>query len=162
MTEDPVEELRRRDAILDAARSATEVLLGGDGEWRARLHEILAAFGRAAEVSRVFVSDHLLDDRGRLCSRSIGEWDGPGIPVAGGDPRLQALPYEPDFRRWEEVLGRGDMIAGSVRDFPPEERALFEPQGVISCVVVPVFVDGERWGHVGFDECTRERTWSAA
>ncbi|SFK91605.1 GAF domain-containing sensor histidine kinase [Geodermatophilus ruber] len=162
MTESPVQELRRRDAILDAARSATERFLDGDGDWRAHLHEILGAFGRAAEVSRVFVADHLVDEQGRLCSRSIGEWDAPGVPVAGDDPELQALPYEPDFARWEQVLGRGDMIAGSVRDFPPVERALFEPQGVISCVVVPVFVDGEWWGHVGFDECTRERTWSAA
>ncbi|TFV61653.1 GAF domain-containing protein [Geodermatophilus sp. DF01-2] len=162
MTESPSRELLRRDAILDAARSATERLLDGEGEWRQQLHEILGAFGRAAEVSRVFVADHVVDEQRLLCSRSIGEWDVPGIPVAGDDPQLQAMPYEPDFRRWQEVLGGGDVIAGSVRDFPPQERALFEPQGVISCVVVPVFVDGEWWRHVGFDGCTRERTWSAA
>ncbi|MGY1709457.1 GAF domain-containing protein [Geodermatophilus sp. SYSU D00758] len=162
MTEPPAQELQRRDAILDAARSATERLLDGDGDWRTHLPGILAAFGRAAEVSRVFVSDHLVDEQGRLCSRSIGEWDAPGIPVAGDDPQLQAMPYEPDFGRWERLLGRGEVIAGAVRDFPASERALFEPQGVVATVVVPVFVEGEFWGHVGFDECTRERTWSAA
>jgi signal transduction histidine kinase len=36
------------------------------------------------------------------------------------------------------------------------------PQGVVSTVVVPVHVAGEWWGHVGFDECTRERSWSDA
>ncbi|MGY1631493.1 histidine kinase [Geodermatophilus sp. SYSU D01186] len=162
MTGTPDQELLRRDAILDAARSATERLLGADDGWRRHLPEILGAFGRAAEVSRVFVADHVLDDQGRLCSRSIGEWDAPGIPVAGNDPQLQAMPYEPDFGRWLDLLGRGEIVSGAVRDFPQAERALFEPQGVISTVVVPVFVEGEFWGHVGFDECTAERTWSAA
>jgi signal transduction histidine kinase len=162
VTAAPVQELQRRDAILDAARSATERFLTGDGGWREHLPEVLAAFGRAAEVSRVFVADHLVDEQGRLCSRSIGEWDAPGIPVAGDDPQLQAMPYEPDFGRWLDLLGRGEIVSGAVRDFPARERALFEPQGVVATVVVPVFVEGEFWGHVGFDECTRERTWSTA
>jgi hypothetical protein len=36
------------------------------------------------------------------------------------------------------------------------------PQGVVSTVVVPVHVAGEGWGHVGYDECTRERSWPDA
>lgn len=43
MIENPVQKLRRRDAVLDAARSAIELLVAGDGDWRAHLPDILAA-----------------------------------------------------------------------------------------------------------------------
>jgi PAS domain-containing protein len=32
----------------------------------------------------------------------------------------------------------------------------------LSIVIVPIFVEGEWWGFVGFDECFAEREWSAA
>jgi len=41
-----------------------------------------------------------------------------------------------------------------------QSGALLEPQGILSIVLVPVFVDGRWWGFIGFDECSRERTWS--
>ena len=34
--------------------------------------------------------------------------------------------------------------------------------GVRSLVVAPVMVDSEWWGFIGFDECGRDRDWSAA
>src|SRR3712207_7567589 len=40
----------------------------------------------------------------------------------------------------------------------PELRA----EDILSIVVVPIFVEGEWWGFVGFDECFVEREWSAA
>lgn len=49
-----------------------------------------------------------------------------------------------------------------MRDFPDAERRLFEPQGTVSLVGVPVFVAHEWWGIVGFDECRGERVWSPA
>jgi GAF domain-containing protein len=156
------QELRRRDAILDAARFAAERFLEAAGDWRDELPEVLASFGRAAEVSRVFVSANFVDARGRLCSRPLAEWDAPGIRRAGDDAVLQGPPWTDGFGRWAELLGRNEIIVGHVRDFPVTEQAVFLPQGVVSTVVVPVFVQGEWWGHVGFDECTHERGWSDA
>ena len=29
-------------------------------------------------------------------------------------------------------------------------------------MTVPIFVDGDWWGFIGFDDCTTEREWSPA
>jgi signal transduction histidine kinase len=156
-------ELLRRDAILEAARLAADRFLADGVSWRDELSDVTASIGRAAEVSRVFVSENFLDDHGLLHSRQIAEWNAGGIAPQQDDPQLQSYPYDAGgFGRWRDVLSRGETLSGQIRDFPDAERALFEPQGVVSIVAVPVFVGADWWGIVGFDECHRERSWSAA
>ena len=46
-----------------------------------------------------------------------------------------------------------------VTDFPPSERAILEPQGILSMLVLPLRVN-ETWaGFIGFDNCAEEREW---
>ena len=40
------------------------------------------------------------------------------------------------------------------------ERRDMESEDIASLLVVPIFVDGEWWGFVGFDDCRHERRWS--
>ncbi len=60
------------------------------------------------------------------------------------------------------IQERNELFAGKVRDFPDSERELFGAQDVLAIASVPIFVDGEWWGFIGFDDCETERTWSAA
>ena len=43
-----------------------------------------------------------------------------------------------------------------------DERRLLEPQAIRSIAVVPLFVGADWWGVMGFDQCDRERDWSAS
>jgi signal transduction histidine kinase len=43
---------------------------------------------------------------------------------------------------------------------PPETQAQLSPQGIVSILVVPVFLRDRFWGFVGFDDCYRERIFS--
>jgi PAS domain S-box-containing protein len=47
-----------------------------------------------------------------------------------------------------------------VADFPEAERAVLEPQGILSILLVPIMLHRRCWGFVGFDDCTRGRSWS--
>src|SRR5207245_2706965 len=69
-------------------------------------------------------------------------------------------PYHPDFARYEEILGEGGIIAGLTKDFPETERADMELEEILSTAFVPVFVDDEWWGYLGFDDCVSERNWT--
>lgn len=64
--------------------------------------------------------------------------------------------------RWQERFSQGQIVNGFVRDFPASERAILEPQGIVSILVVPIIVEGDWWGFIGFDECSGERVWSIA
>jgi len=42
----------------------------------------------------------------------------------------------------------------------PDEQAHLSPQGILSILVVPVFVEDQFWGHIGFDDCHREQIFT--
>jgi PAS domain S-box-containing protein len=87
----------------------------------------------------------------------------PGISAQIDNPVLKALPYKAaGFGRWIEMLGRGDLVHGHVRDLPESEQPELRAEEILSIAVVPIFVEGRWWGFIGFDECVEEREWSAA
>lgn len=57
------------------------------------------------------------------------------------------------------ALEHGGEILGVVRNFPVNERAILEPQDILSILVLPIFAAGEWWGFIGFDDCITERKW---
>ena len=161
------EELRRRDAILDAVRFAAERLLGQTAGWEESVAAVLRRLGEAAGVSRVYVYENFVGEDGRLWNAERHKWAAPG--VRAGLPEAQ-FPYRDDgsgrwydFGRWEEVLGSGEPLHGNTREFPDKERGFLAGElGILSMVLVPIFVQGRWWGFIGFDECREEREWSAA
>ena len=134
-----------------------------------RRAELAGRGGRPARAAR---------DRGR------GE---PGLPVRVRFPGRRQASREPAFRVGRgrdhggarqpadagHVLRRGRARARSrgsgsgtsssparCATSSPEERAVFDAQGILAVATVPIFVDGMWWGFIGFDDCETERTWS--
>jgi PAS domain S-box-containing protein len=155
--------LRRRDAILQAVAFAAECFLKRAASWEESIEEVLERLGRAAEASRVYVFENYTGKDGEGWTTQRYEWVAPGISAQIGDPMLKAFPFRArSFDRWMETLGRGSLVHGHTRTFPKAERQMLRAQDIESIMAVPVFVEGEWWGFIGFDECEREREWSAA
>jgi PAS domain S-box-containing protein len=125
----------------------------------AEIDQLLGELGRAAETSSVYVFENSSDRDGRLLQSMRHEWMAPGLAPNIGDPTLQNLAY---FPGWADVLSRGELLGGHVRDDSPEARSVLEPQGVKSCLIVPIFAGEAWWGFLGFDENRCEREWSSA
>jgi PAS domain S-box-containing protein len=154
------QEVRRRDAILDAMRFTAERFLSADISWTTGANEVLERLGRATGVSRVYVFENSVDENGELCATNMNQWSAPGVPVS--NPTLQTLSYhDMGFERWMDLFRRGEMMHIHVRDMPAEQRAAFEAEGTLSFVIVPIYVNGEWWGFFGLDECIEEREFSA-
>ena len=157
------EELGRRDAVLEAMRFAAERFLSNAAGWERGIEEVLERLGEAAEVSRVYIFENHVGEDGMLFATQRYEWAAPGVSAQIDNPRLKALPYRAaGFARWEEVLGRGELVYGHTRDFPESEQPELRAEDILSIVIVPIFVEGQWWGFVGFDECWAEREWFAA
>jgi PAS domain S-box-containing protein len=149
------EQLRQRDAILQAIASAAERVLTS-ADWHAGIDSVLAELGDAANVSRVYITPSVADgsDDGRHY-----QWT-----AESATPRPQPAPgadylHSVGLGRWEMVLRGGGIIQGHLAEFPTGEREVLAAQGVCSIVVVPIFAGDVWWGFIGLDDCRDERAW---
>jgi signal transduction histidine kinase/PAS domain-containing protein len=119
---------------------------------------ILQQLGETAEASRVYLFENHGDDR----MNQRVEWCAEGIDSELDNPRLQNLSYADCFPRWLEMLSQGNPVNGVVQEFPTNERAILEPQGILTILILPLRVKGKFWGFIGFDNCWQARPWDAS
>jgi len=126
------------------------------------LSKVIERIGQATDVDRI----HLFEidvaaspDQGRILEHYT--WSARGIPApAVYRDATGTFLAEVGLGSWAARLARGETIAGHVRDFEDSVRRFFESGGLKSTVVVPIFVDDQWWGFIGFDDCRNEREWS--
>ncbi len=155
---------RRYETALAACSKA--LLTGTDLD--ASLNAALEHLLNAAEVSRVYIFENFVDmdessfepaTLDAVFMRQTHEVCARAVTPEIDNPQLQRVPYAGGFERWHQTLSENEPIAGPVRDFPASERAILEPQGIRSMVVLPVFVADDFWGFVGLDDTWHARTW---
>jgi diguanylate cyclase (GGDEF)-like protein/PAS domain S-box-containing protein len=146
---------------LRAAAFAAERLSLPDGQ-TAGLDEVLARFGEAARVGRVYLYENRDDPALGLVMSIAREWVAEGVEPTIDDPTNQNYPYDKGFGQWEHELGRGHVVRSVLSDVGPIERADMESENVLSTLTVPVAVGGAWWGFLGFDDGKTERPWTTA
>ncbi len=156
------EALHRREAILKAVNYSAEAFLKST-DWEMVIQEVLMRLGMATEVSRAYLfKNHFSEEGDRLASQ-LYEWVAPSITPQIDNPDLQNFSYKATgFSRFEAILSEGQPFQGIVREFPEREQWVFTSQDIQSILIVPIFVENEWWGFIGFDECLIERQWSVA
>ena len=153
-------DLRSRDVILEAVSRAAENFLKQPVLDDA-IVDLMRGLGEATDASGAYVFENVPGDGPMpACFRRAG-WAANGIAMVD-DPRLGHVHPAPHFPRWAEVLSSGDVLSARVRDLPADEREVMELVGALAVVAVPIVVEGQWWGFIGFEDCTNERDWSAA
>lgn len=152
--------LLARDALLEAV-SYTAAKFLESKNWRLEIDDVLKHIGEASEVSRVYVFQNFTDGDGELFMTQKYEWTARDIELQIDNSELQKLYYkENGLERLTNVMPRGEAIMGLVKNLPNSERLILEAQGIQSVFLTPIFLAGEWWGFIGYDECNFERVWS--
>ncbi len=125
---------------------------------------VLEPLARACGASRVYVFENHRDPHNpqRLLISQKAEWCQAGIPPQIDNPLLQNLAYEDFAPHWPEHLASGQAIAGLVSQMSESERQYLEPQGILSILILPLFVENQFFGLIGFDHCQEAYLWSEA
>ena len=153
--------MQNTTAILQAVGFAAEYL--GEQSWEKRILSVLTKLADATNASRTYVFENHKDEQGLLLTSLRYEWSAPNISSQLNNPDQQDSPYQFNgFLRWAHELGQGRVIQGLVENLPESERTILAAQGIISIVVVPIFVGSEWWGFIGFDDCLQQREWNSA
>ncbi len=149
------------DAIMEAVVFAAERFLGG-GDWQTNIDLVLARLGEAAGVSRAYLFKRSEVD-GRTVVTRRGEWVGAAVTRQIDNPALRDLSLrDAGLAMWEEGLARGEIMQAHVQSVPEQAQRLMAPQAIQSLIHVPIHVDTEWWGFIGFDECRAQRVWTAS
>lgn len=112
-----------------------------------------------SDVSRVYSFKNVTDPGDGLCMKQEYEVCAPDVPSEINNPELQHVPYHPAFIRWKDKLSHNEPVYGLVKDFPDSEREILESQNIKSILVIPIFVNTEFYGFIGFDDIENERKW---
>jgi signal transduction histidine kinase len=157
------ESLRRRESLLVASAAASRLLLEAPQLMEA-VPEALRLVGEAAGVDRVdlMLSQPGPDGEPRLVV--VSEWAAAGVVPRLGDPSLGYI----DERNFKEIcsnLRGGQTVCMNREDLPVRggyRCGGLRGTGTKSKAIVPIFVEGEFVGVVGFDNCRRRRAIGVA
>jgi len=154
------QELSRHGMIMSAISRAAEQFLKA-ANWEQNITDVLENLGLSADVSRVYVVVNEAGEDEEIVSSLKYEWSARGFEAQINNSVTQNVPMKKmGFSRWIEELSAGHLIHGLVKNMPEEERGFLNQFGILSVAVAPVFVNGQWWGFLMFDECRHERQWT--
>lgn len=154
----------QREAILSAVANTTQKLLKAT-DWREEIDAILKLLGEATDASHVYIFENYRGGDGMLFTSQKYEWAAPGMKSELGNPiyqNAQLIPTTPGLEDWDARLSKGQPFYGSGKQHPEYWAKVFEPRGLKTLLDVPIYVNEEWWGVIGFDDHVKEMPWSQA
>ncbi len=152
-------ELLHRDRLLQAVCEAANYLLV-EMNYDTALYKVLTTLGETAVVDRAYLFEshpHPVTKEIVLSLRV--EWTRSHLDPSSR--HWQNLLYQANgLDRWYTALSSGQTISGIVQEFPASEQELLNRDGVQSLLLVPLRLDNQFWGYLGFADCSKKRQWS--
>jgi PAS domain S-box-containing protein len=122
------------------------------------VNRLLSVVGEGNEIDRVYIFEY---DFAKNTLSNTHEWCATGI-----SPEIENLQQIPTklFPSWVEAHKLGDMLA--IRDVSKIDKSdpqykILEPQGVKTLITIPLILNNECIGFVGFDSVKSVKTWSS-
>ncbi len=150
--------LRKKDRLLQGIAEATKTAISKT-DIDNGLSKALRILGMAAEVDRVYIYKHQVNDETDEMYVSIQyEWSSVNSESQLKNPVLQRLSYS----RFASLDFYGNFEKGKtlkflIKKLPPEERVVFVDRNIKSILLVPIMIDGAYWGFIGFDDCRSDQ-----
>jgi PAS domain S-box-containing protein len=157
------ENLKQREAILSAVAYTTQRLLQCSN-WQEEVPNILARLGVSARASHVYIFENHPGKDSVLYASMKYEWTAHGIKPDIDNPAYQnsRLIPPPGMEDWFYFLSSGKPFYGSANLYPRYWKRVFEERGLKTLLEMPIFVNGQWWGIIGFDDYVYELPWSQA
>ena len=146
--------LERRNAILQAITVAADhFLLATPEVWERNVIAVLKQLGQARQADRVYLCKNKPLETGSTGVYLKYEWKVTNeLHVFEGD-EAPIRPYEAvGLGRWAALFAKREVICEEVQMLPLAERQWNVAPEARSLVVIPVFINDEWWGYLGFED----------
>ena len=154
------EAIRHRDNLIRTVNRAVSLLLQAEpDDFENALWESMGILAKSVDADRMYIWKNHFQDEKLYCTQ-LYEWSEDAEPQQDNAYTVD-IPYDENIPGWEEKFLRGECVNNIVRNMSPEEQAQLSPQGIVSILTLPVYLQDEFWGFVGFDDCRNERMFTA-
>ncbi|MBN2874078.1 MAG: PAS domain S-box protein, partial [Spirochaetales bacterium] len=134
--------------------AAVALSLVKHGSLEDRINHVLRIIGSHLNLSRTYV---FLDRPGNTVTDNTNEWCSDGI--APQHDELQGFEYS-IVPSWRKMLEQdGHIIARDVGMLPVDVATVLQAQGIVSILVIPLYIENRIAGFMGFDQCGTSRGW---
>jgi signal transduction histidine kinase len=152
--------LHERGSILEAVTIAAEKFLKTP-DWRTNIDVVLEQLGKTIHATHVYFFEHQVGADKKIVTSMRYEWTAPGFPSDLKNPSFQNKPISREgVDSTDDVLQQGEAFVANTSLFPVSEKEKMAALGVKALMEVPLFVNGQWWGTIGFDDMVQERKWS--
>ncbi|MBD3291018.1 PAS domain S-box protein [candidate division KSB1 bacterium] len=114
----------------------------------------------AANAGRVYIYENFEHSADKLSMRKLYETSAANVDSDIEKPSPAHIPYKNGFQRWQKILSRGDKISGKVKNFPEGEKEMLSSKNVLSILVLPIMMDNNWFGFIGFDNVQSDQSWN--
>ena len=154
-----VDQARRyRDTVLNSVSFAADQLLGVEN-WEKGFNEVLRRLGEASNVSRLYFFESRLVEGSSGFDTCSYEWRAPHLSTDSHQLKLLNLLRSKYLTEHVQSLSQGKTYHHRTQDLPEKARTIFSVLGISSTFVVPIFVEQQLWGCLGFDRIASEPDW---
>lgn len=155
-------EINKKDSLLKGIAEATKTLITETDEARG-FNEALGILGISADVSRVYIYQHQVQgNTSEVFFSLLYEWVSEGTDRQIENPDFQKISYSRFASlKFYENFSKGNSLKFIISQLPAESRGAFIDKKIKSIILVPILVDGNYWGFIGFDEMNSDRIWTA-
>lgn len=153
--------LKKKDKLLQGIAEATKSLISIP-DIDLGFNAALKHLGEAAEVNRVYIYKHMIDDEtDEMFISPLYEWASDETEFQIKNPLMKKLSYSRfESLKFYENFSMGSSLTFLIKALPERERQVFIDDKIKSIILVPILVDDIYWGFIGFDECRDDRIWT--
>lgn len=153
--------LAKKSKLLQGVSRATNTLISNDDEI-AGFNKALRILGEAAGADRVYIYQHMVDQQtNEMFFTPLYEWTAYGVATQITDPAFARISYSRfSVLNFYDNFVKCETLKYLIKDLPVEHQSVFIDRNIKSIILVPILVDKQYWGFIGFDDCHSDRVWT--
>lgn len=152
-------ELQKKTALIAATSQIVQDFLEIE-DWQELIDPTLKIMGEITEVDRVYFFKNFFDpSTGELFSQQINEWTNGKVASELSNPALQSIPLE-DHPLSVQAALNGKPFSILTHEAEGPTREILEAQGIKSLLLMPILMENNFFGFIGFDDCTNPKIWT--
>ncbi len=151
--------LKNRYRYEKALSDASQSLLLSGGDIYVVLKKVLRYSLIAAQSCRVYIYENRRDPVEGLIAKEILEVCNKGVELTINNPSVNRIAYKKTHPRWLKLLPKNKIISNQIDELPDSEKEFFEKIDVQSLLIIPIWIDDEWYGFLGFEDVNFKRKW---